>query len=259
MPESESYKKDTSLFTSEFGIQAVPDIDSLKEFIPEDELWPPGYSWEYHFAELSKIAYYAYYIKSGVYTTDVKPEEAFESLDEFIDCSQGAQAEVLKFGIEHFRCRKWRNSGSIFWCFNEPWPSVICSIVDWYLRPKKAYYAVRNAYSPVLVSLQHNKKEWKRGEKFKVGVWIVNDYLRAFEDCSLEIRIVDNKANLLEEESIGVKRIEEDSAKKVLNLDWTIPRKIQGTFKTLLTLRNSEALVIARNEYEFRIQGGRNE
>ncbi len=250
------YSKDKSLFTSEFGLQAVPNIENLKKFIPEDELWPPGYCWEYHFAQLSKITYHAYYIKSGVYSKDVRPEEVFKNLEEFIEYSQQAQAEVLKFAIEHYRRRKYYNSGCMFWCFNEPWPSIIWSVVDWYLRPKKAYYAVKEAYSPLLISLQHNKKEWEKNERFKGEVWIVNDYLKTFKNCVLEIKIVDNNSNLLEKKSIKIEKVEENSAKKVFILDWSIPEEIRDKFKVLVSLKNSENLVIASNKYNFRIEEG---
>ncbi|MBI4243554.1 MAG: hypothetical protein HY606_05645 [Planctomycetes bacterium] len=249
-----NYYKDNSLFTSEFGVQSVPDIESLKKFIPADELWPPGYSWEYHFAELYKINYYARYIKYGEYVRGKKTEEIFNNLEEFVENSQKAQAEVFKFGIEHYRCRKYKNSGSIFWCFNEPWPSVIGSVVDWYLNPKKAYYAARDAYTPILVSLQHKKKEWKRGEKFEGEVWIVNDYLQTFKDCTLEMDIADNKGNVLDKRNIRVREIEKDSAKKVFDLDFSFPEEIMDKFQIKLSLKNFEGLVMVKNNYDFRIK-----
>jgi len=45
-------------------------------------------------------------------------------LDEFVDFSMIAQAEALKFGIEHFRRRKPHCSGTIVWQLNDCWPML---------------------------------------------------------------------------------------------------------------------------------------
>ncbi|WP_221420374.1 glycoside hydrolase family 2 protein [Fulvivirga sp. M361] len=39
----------------EFAITSVPSIKSLKKFIPEDEMWPPGLSWGHHWADLDRL------------------------------------------------------------------------------------------------------------------------------------------------------------------------------------------------------------
>jgi hypothetical protein len=36
----------------EFAVSSVPNVESLRRFIPPDELWPPGPSWGYHWADL---------------------------------------------------------------------------------------------------------------------------------------------------------------------------------------------------------------
>jgi len=249
------FSRDECFFASEFGIQAVPDLESLKKFIPKDELWPPGYSWEYHSADISKLVYYAYYIKSGIYDKEIKLEEAFENLEEFICYSQKAQAEALKCAIEHYRCRKYRNSGAIFWSFNEPWPTIAWSVVDWYLKPKQAYQAVREAYALLLVALRHNEKEWRRGETFDGEVWIVNDHVQRFSDCALEIKILGNGKNILERKIIKIEKVNEDSAEKVFVCKWPIPGKLKGKFSILLSLQDSTNSTIASNEYLFRTGG----
>ncbi|MEK6645045.1 MAG: glycoside hydrolase family 2 TIM barrel-domain containing protein [Candidatus Firestonebacteria bacterium] len=250
-PPIEAYTKDESLFVSEFAFQGIPDVENIKKFIPKEELWPAGYTWEYHLADISKLVYYAYYIKTGIYDKEIKLQEAFKDLEEFVEYSQLSQAEGYKFAIEHYRRRKYKNSGCMFWCFNEPWPSIIWSIVDWYLKPKKAYYAVKNAYSPLLVCLKYTKKKWEKSEKFEAEAWIVNDYCDTFKNCLLEIRIIDGEGRVVEEKHIKIEKIEEDSAKQVFNLCWVIPEEIKDRFQISLKLVNSENLVIATNKYIF--------
>ena len=55
-----------------------------------------------------------------------------ENLAEYIDYSMIAQAEGLKFGIEHFRRRKPHCSGTLFWQLNDCWPVLSWSVLDYY-------------------------------------------------------------------------------------------------------------------------------
>ena len=39
----------------ELAISSCPNVESIKKFIPKEELWPPGPSWGYHWADLNKF------------------------------------------------------------------------------------------------------------------------------------------------------------------------------------------------------------
>ncbi|MEA3485656.1 MAG: hypothetical protein U9R03_02995, partial [Candidatus Aerophobetes bacterium] len=80
------------------------------------------------------------------------------------------QAYALKVMIERCRRRKFKCGGALFWQFNDCWPAISWSIVDYYLHPKPAYYAVKRVFQPVLISMV------KEGER--VEVWICNDTLK---------------------------------------------------------------------------------
>jgi len=63
---------------------------------------------------------------------------------------QVAQAEAVKGAVEHWRSRKFRTAGSLFWQLNDCWPVSSWSCVDWERRPKALYYHARRFYAPVL-------------------------------------------------------------------------------------------------------------
>jgi beta-mannosidase len=86
-----------------------------------------------------------------------------------------AQAEGLKFGIEHFRRRKPHCSGTLFWQLNDCWPCLSWSVLDYYGFGKAGYYYVRRAYAPILGS-------FKVLEDDSVELWITNDTLSSAED-----------------------------------------------------------------------------
>jgi beta-mannosidase len=85
------------------------------------------------------------------------------------------QGEGLKYGIEHYRRRKFHCSGSVFWQYNDAWPCISWSIVDYYLRPKAGYFFVKRAYAPVLAS-------FKAKEDGSFSLWITNDTLKSISD-----------------------------------------------------------------------------
>ena len=80
------------------------------------------------------------------------------------------QAEALKFAVEHWRRRKFRTSGSLFWQLNDCWPVTSWAVIDSGLRPKAAYYFAKRFFAPVLVSLR--RADWG------IEVWITNDLPR---------------------------------------------------------------------------------
>jgi len=97
-------------------------------------------------------------------------------LEEYIDFSMIAQAEGLKFGIEHFRRRKPHCSGTLFWQFNDCWPVLSWSVLDYYGFGKAGYYYARRAYAPVMAS-------FKAAAGGPVELWITNDTLEDLSDA----------------------------------------------------------------------------
>jgi beta-mannosidase len=92
------------------------------------------------------------------------------TLQDYVDFTQWTQAEGLKFGIEHFRRRTPHCSGALIWQFNDCWPCVSWSLVDYDGVQKASWYAVRRAFAPVLASFSRVNDQ--------VELWITNDTLQ---------------------------------------------------------------------------------
>ena len=154
------YAEDMGRFISEYGIQAAPVMAAFRRALPEDQqmLGSPGFLNRLKDRPTDKVNAMLVSV-TGLPAT----------LDEYVDFTQINQAEGLKFGIEHFRRRKPHCSGSLIWQFNDCWPGISWSIVDYYGFPKAAYYHVRRAYAPLMASFKSTADG--------VELWIVNDAL----------------------------------------------------------------------------------
>jgi hypothetical protein len=62
------------------------------------------------------------------------------------------------------------------WTYDEPWPNAEHgSIIDYYGRPKMAYYTVKQACKMIDISLSYSDVWTRPGEKMRIGLWIDNE------------------------------------------------------------------------------------
>jgi beta-mannosidase len=165
------YAKDMGRFISEFGMHASPVYETLRRNIPADQLYHHSPSMDHHNKDNPKNKG-----DSLMLTVTGLPT----NLEEYIDYSMIAQAEGLKFGIEHFRRRKPHCSGTLFWQFNDCWPVLSWSVLDYYGVGKAGYFYAKRAYAPVLAS-------FKQREDGGIEMWITNDTLHDVTD-SITVR-----------------------------------------------------------------------
>lgn len=163
------YAEDMGRFISEFGMHAAPDFETLRRAIPADQLSQHSPSMDHHNKDNPK--------NKGdnlMEATTGLPRD----LGEYIDFSMIAQAEGLKFGIEHFRRRFPHCSGSLVWQLNDCWPVLSWSVLDYYGFGKAGYFYLKRVYAPVLAS-------FRIGEDGGVELWVTNNTLRAVKDTAV--------------------------------------------------------------------------
>ncbi len=175
-----AYRGEQASMASEFGLQAAPDLASLREFLGEAERWPAGAAWQRHNAELAKLQRYA----RGF----ADPDEP-DPLARFALASQRAQAAGLQIMIEHVRRRKGSTGGLAVWQWNEPWPSICWSVIDYSGRPKLALETLQRIMQPLLVSLDYPLRAYRPGDLLAGTLWVVNDGLAALDGCWLRVEL----------------------------------------------------------------------
>jgi len=158
---------------TEFGVPSVANLNVLKSFLPENELFPPKKNsiWELHHAY--KVWGEEAHLHMPVFEKYFgKPD----SLEELVKYNQLLQCEGEKFIFEEARRQKPFCGMALNWCYQEPWPSAAnLSLINWPNEIKPAYYHVANACRPVLASVRIPKFEWKEGEDFSCDLFMLND------------------------------------------------------------------------------------
>jgi len=79
--------------------------------------------------------------------------EMGESLEEFVERSQDYQARLIEFAVHAYRRAKGKVVGYFQFMFVEPWEGITWAVLDVERVPKKGFFALKEASSPVLLSL----------------------------------------------------------------------------------------------------------
>lgn len=223
----------------EFAISSAPNVESIRKFIPPDELWPPGPSWGYHWADLDVFRALNY---------QVFGDERTGSMGEFVAATQTAQGEIFQWGIEHMRRRKPKSSAISICHFITYAPDMKWGIVDYFQQPKRSYDYVQRACQPLLVSLKCDKRRWLQGETFRAELWIVNDLHTPFEECTMHVEITGNRGSRLLTKSYSVSRIAADSSAPYETLQWKVEGELGGTFRVAASLHSADGQVLSSNQ-----------
>lgn len=224
----------------ELAITSVPNVESLKKFIPANELWPPGPSWGHHWADLQRLR---------MQNFDTFGNEHTESLQEFVNATQHAQGTIFQLSVEHFRRAKPKCSGIALCHYITYWPDMKWGIVDNYQQPKRSYDYVRRAYQPLLVSLQFDRRRWQDDETFKGHLWIVNDTYDTYQDCKIELNIYNEGGKSLQRQSFSIPTIEPDSSKAFANTSWQIAGHVKKQFNVTISLTDRNGRELSSNQY----------
>jgi beta-mannosidase len=151
--KSTDYITDVARFNSEFGAQALPQRESIESFMRPDEAWSPGQvsrlegpspglSLARHGAQLEKL-----FSRAAAFGPPT-------SLDAAIATTQAFQADTVGRYIRHYRRNLRFTGGVVLWNYTATWPSVCWALVDFYRRPKQAYYECRRCFRPLSVGIE---------------------------------------------------------------------------------------------------------
>ncbi len=139
----EIFKTKTGRFVSEYGMQSMPNMNTIKYFTnPTDRyLYSPVIKTHQKASDgFKKINHYLvrYFIDS-FHLKNL-------SLEKYTYLTQCMQYYILKNTISVHRSKYPVNMGTLLWQYDDCWPVASWSITDYSRQPKAAWYAVKEAY-----------------------------------------------------------------------------------------------------------------
>ncbi len=229
----------------EFAITSVPSVESLKKFIPENELWTPGPSWGHHWADLNKLRIQNYDIHGREY--------ADGTLEKFVWSTQVTQGVIFQNGVEFFRRQKPNLSGISLCHWITYSPDMKWGIMDAYQEKKLSYDYVKRAFQPLLINLDFVRRRWHTDENFKGSIWIINDLYESHKNLTAEMLVKDDSGKVVKSESFPVKSVGENCAFKLNDINWKVLSGVKEKFYVEMKLKDKSGKVLSENEYFFLI------
>ncbi|KAF8320927.1 glycoside hydrolase [Clavulina sp. PMI_390] len=182
-------------FVSEFGMQAFPDRRTVDHWLGGNtaERSPQSRTSVSHNKSTGHEKRLAQYlIDNFPYSMD---------MDGYIYATQLLQSEAVSSAYRVWR-RNWKgrgkeyNAGVLVWQLNDCWPVTSWALVDYFLRPKPAFFTIARELRPLTVGIARYEKKGPvpkssaEASQFFVAVWATNATLEA-NTVSLELAAFD--------------------------------------------------------------------
>jgi len=176
----QNFDKLVGRFVSEFGMEAFPSVKTIDAYLPlgkdDPDRYPQSSTVDFHNkADGHERRIALYLVENMRYAPD--------PLEQFVYSTQLMQAECLASAYRLWK-RQWKGpgreycGGALVWQINDCWPVTSWSIVDFYLRPKHAYFTVKREMAPVSVGITRTEHRHPRDK-----------YTRVYIDVSSRIEV----------------------------------------------------------------------
>ena len=152
-------------------MEAFPDIATVESYLPNGcsdvDRYPQSSTVDFHNKAAGQERRLALYLAENIPTV-------MEPFEQYIYCTQLMQAECISNAYKLWK-RQWKGpgreycAGALVWQANDCWPCTSWSVMDYYLRPKLAYYAIKRELKHLTI-----------GMKRTVEIVPVDKYTRAY-------------------------------------------------------------------------------
>ena len=190
--------KDIPKFVTEFGLQSMPNMETIKNLCPAERL-QIGSRWteKYNYQVDGNSRLYRYI--GDLFGTA-------KDFQQFIYLSQITQARAVKTYVEHLRAHNFRNSGVLFWQFNDCCPAISWSAIDYMKRPKALYYYAKRFFAKLLITVVSQSQKASAGTSNQlqpISVIAINDSEQPLT-AVLSCRLIDLFGSALDQVSFTV-------------------------------------------------------
>ena len=208
-------------FLSENCRVSTPALRAMKVMMKPEDLWPEGYDGlqkknsPYPWPEVwNKYNSNFGYVKLG----EIERFYDAEDLDSMLYRIGWGHGYYIRSRVERYRRgypieqapRKERiTKGHLLWAFNNSCNHIFFGVIDYFCEPFIAYYSLRRAYSPVLLSFDVGNF---------INLWLTNDTITAHKGTYF-VQLFDPLSNRPVKFKSGEYCIEPDESKPICSLD----------------------------------------
>lgn len=132
--------------TSECAWGACCRYSTYEKFVPKDKMWPVN-------DFLKERFYFNPYDFGGNAFFTLQKEQAekvlgnVDNIADYIKKTMVTQAEMLRIEVDFKRFTG--GTGFMNWMYDDTWPTGTWALVDYYLKTKASYYAMKRAFEPL--------------------------------------------------------------------------------------------------------------
>jgi hypothetical protein len=234
-------------FASEDTRIAAPTLKSLKRFMKPEEIFPEGYTTlALHGNKLPFPKSWLPYTTSESWKKTGPVEQFYDATDAASLINRIGMAEGIYYQDTIERQRRGRPAaeksdrrccgGYIVWKYNDSWPEIYSAKVDYFLEPYHAYYFLKRAYAPVILSFDMD---------IFLYLWAVNDTTRTVSG-TVKIQLYHLELCEFRKEIVREVTIPPGKSMVVVQLDKAGIRAFRKENILFATLTDKDNQVIAR-------------
>jgi beta-mannosidase len=172
----------TARFAPETPALGMPCLSSMRKFMTDDMIFSDDVTvLKYHMKNHPGREFAAFDYFDTIKTMAEKIFGGFTDHHDRIRKMILVQYEWIRAATEAFRRRTFYSGGLLYWMFNDCWPALGWSLVDYYCVPKSGWYALKRAGANVSASLEAL-------EDGGVAAWICNCGMSEAK-CSVRISL----------------------------------------------------------------------
>ena len=150
------------------------------------------------------------------------------------------QYRLLKYYIEHYRIMKYKPcSGYFQFLFTDICPQSFYGVYDWWGSPKEGLKALEESNQPMGIFMEYKNSP--------IAIWVINDLLEAYPDCTAEWVITDDAGTKV---TAGSKQVDigEDCAIRLCDLSFEVKDAVN--YNAHLSIKDKNGKLLTTNSYK---------
>lgn len=209
---------------------AIPQVDSLKKFLPADKLWPINEVWDYHAGGGS-------FQNLNVFNDAMKATYGMpDSMPAYVRVAQTMTYDGERAMFEAYGRNKYTSTGVIQWMLNNGWPSTIWHLYDYYLNTGGGYFGTKKACEPLHVQYSYDDH----------SIYVVSSLPVAHPSLTVHAEVYDLQQHRVFDQTKSID-VAADGSQRVLDIPDSV---FQGpTHFVRLQMTDKSGKVISRNFY----------